>query len=80
MEFMKTFNSLCSPAQLYLAISGFSILVLLLQNLGNSSQYCIGTINAPCPQHNMVYFVIKILYVLLWTLISSLIFFLVFYF
>mgnify|MGYP004060782917 CR=1 FL=1 len=67
MDLIKTFNSLCTPAQFYLAISTVSIVGMLLQNLGNSSKYCIGTIQAPCPTHNMVYFAIKAVYVLIWT-------------
>ena len=67
MELLKTFNSLCTPAQFYLAISTVSIVGMLLQNLGNSNKYCIGTLQAPCPTHNMVYFAIKALYVVIWT-------------
>ena len=67
MDLMKTFNSLCTPAQFYLAISTVSIVGMLLQNLGNSNKYCIGTLQAPCPTHNMVYFAIKALYVIIWT-------------
>ena len=67
MDLMKTFNSLCTPAQFYLAISTVSIVGMVLQNLGNSNKYCIGTIQAPCPTHNMVYFAVKAVYVIIWT-------------
>ena len=69
MDLLKTFNSLCTPAQIYLAISSISVVAMLLQNLGNSHQYCIGSLQAPCPTHNMAYFAVKVLYVFIWTYI-----------
>lgn len=64
---MKTVNTLCSPAQIYLGISVISVVAMILQNLGNPKKYCIGTISAPCPTHNMVYFAIKFVYIFIWT-------------
>ena len=69
MDLLKTFNSLCTPAQIYLAISSISVLAMFFQNLGNSHQYCIGSLQAPCPTHNMAYFVVKALYIFVWTFI-----------
>lgn len=67
MELLTDFKALCSPAQVYLGISLLSIVTMLMQNLGNSHQYCVGSIKAPCPQHNMVYFAMKLVYVMVWT-------------
>ena len=64
---LKKVNKLCLPAQLYLAISAFSILGLLFQNIGMQNKYCIGQLSTELPCSNMVVFIGKILYVLVWT-------------
>ncbi len=59
-------KKMCTPAQIYLAISLFSILILIIHNLGNNFKYsCIKTIHTkqPC----VYYFLIKLLYIIFWT-------------
>ncbi len=67
MKLLKTFNSLCTPAQVYLGISMVGVISMIMQNLSNSHMYCIGNVQAPCPNHNMFYFLFIILYIAGWT-------------
>ena len=69
---VKNFRALCTPAQIYFAISVVSILALLMQNLGDSKRYCIGKYSAKVPHHNMLFFVVKVVYVLVWTYLLQL--------
>ena len=65
------FKGLCTPAQVYLALSTISLLALLTQNCQNHNQYRVGTMVVQSPCHNLVYFALKILYVLVWTWILN---------
>lgn len=69
-KIIKTFKSLCSPAQLYLALSIISILGMIAQNC-NTSNFYVGEvmINPPC--HKSLVFFLEILYVLIWTWILN---------
>jgi len=65
-------RNLCTPAYLYLVISMFAIVVVIFQNMGNSSTYCMG--NYSCHVSNLfLIFIIKIAYVFFWTWILNLI-------
>tara|TARA_Y100000816_G_C25986623_1_gene515324 strand:- start:101 stop:418 length:318 start_codon:yes stop_codon:yes gene_type:complete len=64
---LKSVNKLCLPAQLYLAISTLSVLGLLFQNMGMQNKYCIGHLSTDLPCNNMVVFIGKVLYILVWT-------------
>jgi len=60
--------NLCPPAMLYFALSITVIVVIILQNIGSGSQYCVGTMS--CSSSTALttgFFVIKVLYVLVWT-------------
>tara|TARA_B100001094_G_scaffold332489_1_gene404798 strand:- start:4278 stop:4595 length:318 start_codon:yes stop_codon:yes gene_type:complete len=67
MKLMKTFNRLCTPAQLYLAISLIAIISMLIQNCQDNSVYKIGDMVVKTPCHNFAFFAVKLLYVVLWT-------------
>ena len=67
MKLMKTFNRLCTPAQLYLAISLIAIISMLIQNCQDNSVYKIGDMVVKTPCHNLAFFAVKLLYVALWT-------------
>jgi hypothetical protein len=68
MKLQKTFDSLCSPARVYLGISIFVTLVLIVQNLfnGNSNELCVGAFKCAFPNVALL-FVFKAVYVLFWT-------------
>ena len=72
MDLWKTFTNLCAAAQFYFLISIVSILVLYSQNYKTPYKYCVGIfkINSDC--HNLVYFMIKLLYVFIWTYLLQL--------
>ena len=64
---MKTFNSLCTPAQVYLLIAVVTILALLVQNINKPNHYTVGMYSVKLSHHNMLFFIFKILYVVVWT-------------
>jgi len=68
---LNTFKSLCTPAQLYLVISGLSFLVILMQNCKDSGSYKIGTMEVKPNCHNAVFFVFKALYILAFTFLLN---------
>jgi hypothetical protein len=72
MAFPKSLKELCSPALFYFAVSVISVVLISLQNLGNSGTYSIGCYSCQVPSTIMV-FVIKMLYILFWTWILNLI-------
>lgn len=63
----KTFTSLCTPAQVYLVISGMTVLALLFQNFEKPSHYTVGRYSVKLDHHNMIFFVFKVFYVVIWT-------------
>ena len=67
MTFKQQYNSLCSPAKLYLVISGVSILLLFIQNLHQPNHYQVGSYKIPLQHHNIIYFLIKIAIIAFWT-------------
>jgi hypothetical protein len=70
--FPKSLKELCSPAMLYFVISMISLLVALLQNLGNTESYNIGSFSCRVPNTALV-FIVKLIYVLFWTYVLNLI-------
>jgi len=72
MAFPKNIKELCMPAKVYFVLSILSILVVVIQNLGNTNRYNIG--NYSCRVTNTaLLFIVKIIYVLFWTYILNLI-------
>ena len=72
MSFPKSIKELCSPALIYFLISIFSILVMFVQNLGNSNMYNVGCFSCDVSSSALI-FVVKIIYVLFWTWVLNLI-------
>ena len=62
---------LCTPAYFYLVISIIAIIIMAIQNAGNTNVYCLGTFECSVTNVYMI-FLIKILYVLFWTWILNL--------
>lgn len=71
MAALKYFNSLCTPAQLYLGLSLLSILSMCFQNT-DPNIYACGLWSAKTPISNLVYFAFKLLYILGWTYLLNL--------
>ena len=72
MAFPKSLKELCSPALFYFIISIISLLLVLIQNLGNRNSYHIGNFSCRVPD-TMLVFIVKLIYILFWTWILNLI-------
>lgn len=72
MAFPKRLKDLCPPAMFYFIVSIISLIIVLLQNLGNQSSYNIGSFSCRVPSTLLV-FVVKLIYILFWTWILNLI-------
>ena len=68
---LNTFKSLCTPAQLYLVLSGLSFLAILMQNCTDSRSYKIGTMEVKPQCHNAVFFIFKAIYILAFTFLLN---------
>ena len=62
---------LCAPTRIYLVLSVITFLVMVFQNYGNIDIFCLGSLQCEAPDLKMI-FIIKILYVLFWTIIIQL--------
>jgi len=72
MAFPKKMGDLCSPSLVYFVISVLAVLMMIIQNLGNSTKYNLGNFSMNVPSVTMV-FIVKIMYILFWTWILNLI-------
>ena len=66
MNALKLFNSLCTPAQLYLGLSVLAVLSQCYQNIGNPNVFACGLMKAGTPINNVFYIIFEVLYVLGW--------------
>ena len=71
-KFPTTLKELCTPAALYFVISILGLVIVLLQNLGNSNSYNVGNFSCRVPNTFLV-FLIKFIYIVFWTYILNLI-------
>ena len=71
-EFPKNLKELCTPAILYFVISMIGLVIVLIQNLGNTNSYHVGSFSCRVP-NTAVVFIVKLIYVLFWTYILNLI-------
>ena len=65
----KSFNGLCTPVQFYLIISIISITSMFYQNYHNPKDYCIGIYKTKSFCNNKVYFLFKLIYIVIWLVI-----------
>jgi hypothetical protein len=72
MAFPKSIKELCMPSMVYFILSILSILIVLMQNLGNTNRYQIGNYSCRVTSTTLL-FVVKIIYVLFWTYVLNLI-------
>lgn len=71
-QFPKSLKELCTPALIYFIISIVALVMVLLQNLGNTHSYHVGTFSCRVPNTSAV-FIVKLIYILFWTWILNLI-------
>lgn len=69
----STFNGLCKPSQIYLAISLGSILFTVLQNMmnGDSKLFCMGIHECELAFSKWLTFIPQLIYVAVWTIILN---------
>lgn len=65
-------KNLCTPAYVYLVVSLITVFIMLMQNLGGSTVYCLGMYQCEVVSVTLIFFV-KILYILFWTWLLNLI-------
>ena len=70
MELPKTLKKLCTPALLYFIISMIGFIMILIQNLGNTKKYTIGSFSINVTSTFFV-FIFKFLYIIFWTWILN---------
>ena len=69
MKIVKTLRKMCTPAQLYFAISMISFAALFLNNLGGGRQkLCVGVYDCHVENINLVY-IFNLLYILFFTIV-----------
>ena len=61
----------CTPAYFYFIVSMIAIIIMSIQNYGNTDLYCLGDYTCGVTSTFLV-FVIKIMYVLFWTWVLNL--------
>jgi hypothetical protein len=64
-------TNLCTPSYVYLVISLIAIIVMSIQNSGNTNIFCLGSYSCNVSSTALI-FVIKLVYVLFWTWILNL--------
>jgi hypothetical protein len=70
--FPKSLKDLCTPSLVYFVVSIFALVMILLQNLGNTQHYTVGSFSCRVPNTTII-FIFKFIYVLFWTYILNLI-------
>jgi len=71
-RFPRTLKELCTPAALYFGISMLALVIVMLQNLGNSNSYNVGRFSCRVPNTVLV-FIVKFIYIVFWTYVLNLI-------
>ena len=69
MDVLKKFRTYCTPAQVYLILSLFSVLALLLDNISTPNKYKVGMYSCDLQHNNLIFFIFKVLYIVIWTYI-----------
>lgn len=66
MNIQKTLKGLCKPSYIYFLISMIAIVLMAIQNLGNTHTYVCGMYQCSVENTTAV-FISKLVYVLFWT-------------
>lgn len=70
MQAVTEIKKLCTPAFVYLVIAVFGLIVVMLQNVGNTNKLCVGRVE--CSGTNTaIAFLVKALWVIFWTWVLS---------
>ena len=71
MAFPKSLNELCRPSYIYFIISFIGLIMIAIQNIGNSQRYCLGNFSCRVPS-TIAVFIFKLVYILFWSWILNL--------
>lgn len=71
MAFPTNLKQLCTPSYVYFIISVLAIAISVVQNIGNSKKYSLGSFSCNVPSCMLV-FVVKIVYIIFWTWVLNL--------
>jgi hypothetical protein len=71
-NFPKSLKELCTPAMIYFLISIIGLTMVLIQNLGNTNSYNVGSFSCRVPNTAAI-FIVKLIYILFWTYVLNLI-------
>ena len=71
-NFPKSLKELCTPAIIYFLISIIGLTMVLIQNLGNTNSYNVGSFSCRVPNTAAI-FIVKLIYILFWTYVLNLI-------
>lgn len=67
---MKTIRKLCTPAYVYLVISVISIVVIMIQNAGNETKFCLGSYECQVGSTAVV-FLAQAVYTIFWVFVLN---------
>ena len=67
MNLKQRYAALCSPAKLYLVITGITYILLFVQNIRHPNNFTIGSYSIPLEHHNVIYFIVKLIVIIGWT-------------
>lgn len=70
-SYLKLYYGLCTPARIYFTLATLSLMSLIYQNLGNTNKYRVGRYTVNLGHTNVVLFLFKIVYILVWTFILN---------
>lgn len=62
----RVYNGLCKPAQFYLVISAFGLLLMAFQNMGATDQFTLGSYSTP-HSNPMMILLFNVVYIAAWT-------------
>jgi hypothetical protein len=71
MTLKNQISKLCTPAYIYLVLSVIGLVILTIQNFGNTKKYCVGRYSCIVPSTVLV-FLFKIIFVAFYTFILDL--------
>ncbi len=70
MKLIQDIKKLCTPAYVYLVISALGLVLMMIQNAGNTDKYCVGEFECEVGSTAMI-FLAKGLYVAFWTFVLN---------
>jgi len=66
-------KNLCLPSKIYLVVSLIALVVMAIQNTGNTHMYCVGAYKCDVSLSVYIIFLLKLFYVIFWTWVLNII-------